>query len=80
MRRVVSVLAFVAGVVVVGCAQDKYHLNPTHKEEPFLPPNEKRYNEPETAPYRKPPAPVEEEKALLNRPMNGPNGLGGFSR
>jgi hypothetical protein len=78
MRRVVSVVAFVVGVAVVGCAEDKYRLNPVHKEEPFLPPDEKRYNEPETAPYRKPLAPVQEEKALLSRPMSGPNGLGGF--
>jgi hypothetical protein len=77
MRRVVSVVAFIVGVAVVGCAKDRYNLNPIHREEPFLPPNEKRYNEPETAPYRKPAAPLPEEKALLTRPM-GPNGLGGF--
>jgi hypothetical protein len=78
MRRVMAVVAFVVGVAVVGCAEDKYRLNPVHKEEVFLPPDEKRYNQPETAPYRKPLAPLQEEKALLSRPMTGLNGPGGF--
>src|SRR5690349_1961836 len=71
MRGVISAVAFVVGLSVLaamGCAQDKYHMNPKHPEEPFLPPNEKRYNEPETAPYRKPLEPLKDEKALLSRP------------
>ncbi|HVK09036.1 MAG TPA: hypothetical protein VM597_09695, partial [Gemmataceae bacterium] len=76
MRGAMRVVAFVVGVAACGCAQDKYHLNPKHPEQPFLPPNEKRYNEPETAPYRKSLEPTgQDEKALLNRPMAGPNGL-----
>jgi hypothetical protein len=77
MRGVMRALAFVVGVAGAGCAQDKYHMNPKHREEIFLPPNEKRYNEPETAPYRKPLETTQDEKALLTRPM-GPGGPGGF--
>ena len=81
MRGVMSAAAFLVGLAALaaaGCAQDKYHMNPKHPEEPFLPPNEKRYNEPESAPFRKRPEPPKDEKALLTRPAPGPNGLGGF--
>jgi hypothetical protein len=78
MRGVISVVAFLVGLAALGCAEDKYHMTPKRKEEPFLPPNEKRYNEPETAPYRKPLEPTKDEKALLTRPAPGPNSLGGL--
>jgi hypothetical protein len=78
MRGVMRAAALVVGLTALGCAQDKYNMNPTRAEEPFLPPNEKRYSEPPTAPYRKPPEPTKDEKALLTRPNPGPNGLGGF--
>jgi hypothetical protein len=69
----------VAMVAAAGCHHDKYGLRPKHKEEPFLPPDEKRYNEPDTAPYKKPPPP-KDEKTLLGRPGTGMGagpGLGG---
>ncbi|HSQ56416.1 MAG TPA: hypothetical protein VLM40_11805 [Gemmata sp.] len=78
MRGAVCLIGFIIGLVAVGCAKDKYHLNPTHKEEIFLPPNEKRYNEPETAPYQKKREQTSDQKTLLDKPMPGPTGLGGF--
>lgn len=67
-----------AMIAAAGCHHDKYNLRPKSKEEPFLPPNEKHYNEPETAPYKKPPPP-KDEKTLLGRPGPGMGpGMGGF--
>jgi hypothetical protein len=68
----------VAMVAAAGCHHDKYNLKPKEKDEPVLPPDEKRYNEPDTAPYKKPPPP-KDEKTLLGRPPSLPgSGLGGF--
>lgn len=69
---------FVAVASAVGCAQDKYNMKVKEKEEAILPPDEKRYNEPDTAPYKKPPPP-KDEKTLIGRPGPGMGpGVGGF--
>lgn len=69
---------FVAMATAFGCAQDKYHMKVKEKEEPILPPDEKRYNEPDTAGYKKPPPP-KDEKTLLGRPGTGMGpGFGGI--
>jgi hypothetical protein len=69
----------VAMAAASGCHHDKYNLRPKKKEEVFLPTDDKRYNEPETMPWKKPPPP-KEEKTLLGRPGPGmgPGGMGGF--
>jgi hypothetical protein len=69
---------FVGAAVLVGCARDKYNMRPKFPEEYQLPPNERRYNEPDTAGYRKPPAPAKEEKTALGRPGSPGGGYGGF--
>jgi hypothetical protein len=68
-----------AVLAVLGCYHDKYNMKPTLREEYTLPPQEKRFNEPEMTPYRKPPPP-KEEKTLLGRPPApmSPAGVGGF--
>jgi hypothetical protein len=71
----VGLLAAMAAAA--GCHHDKYNMKPTVKEEPVLPPAEKRYNEPDTAPYKRP-TPPKDEKTLLGRPGGGMPGLGGF--
>jgi hypothetical protein len=80
MRGVLQVLALtVSGLTVSGgCYHDKHNIKPPVVEEYQLPPDEKRYNLPDTAPYKKP-APAKEEKTLLGRPggFSG-GGLGGF--
>jgi hypothetical protein len=75
--RAVGLLVLVGAVL--GCAKDKYGLNPKFREEAILPPaGQARYDQPDTADYRKPP-PEKQDKALLNRPGGvGPGGLGGF--
>lgn len=69
----------VAIATTAGCHHDKYNMKPVEKEEAILPPNEKRYNEPDTAGYRKPP-PQKEEKTLMGRPGPGfgSGSMGGF--
>lgn len=64
---------------LLSCYHDKYHMKPPEREDYTLPPQEKRFNEPETAPYRKP-LPPKEEKTLLGRPPTPmmPAGVGGF--
>jgi hypothetical protein len=75
MRGTLRAVALAAGLsAATGCHHDKHAVKPPEVEEYFLPPDEKRYNEPDTAPYRKPPPP-KDEKTLLGRPGGG--GLGG---
>jgi len=66
-------------LLILGCHHDKYNMKPALREEYVLPPQEKRFNEPEMAPYRKPPPP-KEEKTLLGRPPTpmSPAGLAGL--
>ncbi|MCS7020473.1 MAG: hypothetical protein NZ703_03335 [Gemmataceae bacterium] len=65
--------------ISLGCYHDKYNMRPPEREDYTLPPQEKRFNEPEMAPYRKPP-PAPEEKTLLGRPPSPkvPPGVGGL--
>jgi hypothetical protein len=77
-----ALLALVVALVA-GCYHDKYHLAGPKKEECVLPPDQPRYNLPETATWRAPPPPKEQD-TLLNRGGNTPGGggapgkLGGF--
>jgi hypothetical protein len=80
MRCVLRILGLGMGVVaVVGCHHDKYNIKPPHVEEYYLPPDESRYNQPDTANYKKP-APQKDEKKNLDRPGfgSGPGNMGGF--
>lgn len=80
MRGALRILGLAIGVAaIVGCHHDKYNIKPPHVEEYNIPPDEARYNLPDTAGYKKPPA-EKDEKTLLGRPGNGsgPGGMGGF--
>ena len=74
-----AAIALAVALAAVGCHHDKYDTSGPRKEEYILPPDEKRYNEPDTATYRKPPQPKSEE-TLLNRGRGPgmPGGPGGF--
>ncbi len=80
MRGMLQAVGLFVALAALGCAQDKYHLTPKYDEEYNEVPNEKLSNEPDTATYRKPPAPKKED-TLVGQPggINGPGGgLGGF--
>jgi hypothetical protein len=80
MRGVLQSLALTVSLLTVstGCYHDKHNIKPPVVEEYQLPPDEKRYNQPDTAPYKKP-TPAKEEKTLLSRPGGFPGGgPGGF--
>lgn len=63
MRGLRLACGFVIGLLaLLGCHHDKYGMIPPAKEEYTLPPDEPRYNLPDTAGYRKPP-PREDKKA-----------------
>jgi hypothetical protein len=76
-----ALLALVVALTAVGCYHDKYNVNGPKREDYELPPDEPRFNLPETAPY-KPPPPPKQQDALINK--GGPGGslsgggLGGF--
>jgi hypothetical protein len=71
-------LVLFVGLLALGCHHDKYHMTPPKVEEYSLPPDEPRYNLPDTAGYRKP-APKKEEKTLMGGPDNAMRpGVGGF--
>ncbi len=76
-----ALLALVVALAAVGCYHDKYDVNGPKREEYRLPPDEDRYNLPDTATYRAPPAPKQQD--TLSNKMGGGgrmggNGLGGF--
>ena len=51
-----ALLALVVALAAVGCYHDKYDVNgPKRGDDYYLPPNEDRYNKPDTATYRPPP-------------------------
>ncbi|HEX4610777.1 MAG TPA: hypothetical protein VH092_21485 [Urbifossiella sp.] len=63
-----------AVMAVVGCHHDKYGLGFKPKEEIVLPPNEARFDNPPSAPYKKRPV-KGDEKTLIGRDKS-PNGGG----
>jgi hypothetical protein len=74
MRGALRILSLTTGLAaIIGCHHDKYNIKPPQVEEYCIPPDEARYNLPDTAPYKKPP-PQKDEKALLGK--QGP-GMGG---
>jgi hypothetical protein len=77
LRALGLVIAFLA--LGPGCHHDRYKIKPPVVEEYQIPPDEKRYNEPDTAPYKKP-TPPKDEKSLIGKPggMGGPGSPGGF--
>lgn len=83
--RVRALLVFVVGAlapVATGCYHDKYDVLGETKERYTLPPDEARYNLPETATYRAKPAEKKQE-TLSTRGRGGvtgggPGGPGGF--
>ena len=81
MRGSLRAIALFVLLVALGCHHDKYGLNKKFREEAIEPPNEKRYSDPDTAPFRKPPPP-KDEKSLMGRPGSGgvgiPGAPGGF--
>lgn len=70
-------LALIVVIAAVGCYHDKYNVNGPPREDYLLPPDQKRYNEPDTAPYRPPPM-QKKEDTLMNKNKQGGGGLGGF--
>ena len=72
-----ALIALVVACAAAGCYHDKYNVNGPKVEEYRLPPDEPRYNEPDKAGYRAPPAPKKEEN-LKDRGKGGGGGLGGF--
>ena len=78
-----ALLALVVALATVGCYHDKHDVSAPKREEYFLPPDEERYNKPDTATFRKKP-PEKQQDTLMNkggggRSMGmGGNGLGGF--
>jgi hypothetical protein len=73
-----ALLALIVALTSVGCYHDKYQLSAPKREDYELPPDEPRYNNPDTAPYKPPPKPKQQDtlKGGNNSPVGG--GLGGF--
>ncbi len=80
MRAAFALVLAVATIATVGCYHDKYGFNAAKREEYMLPPDEKRYSEPETATF-KPKPPTKHDENLMDK-MNGRgpggNGFGGL--
>lgn len=75
-----ALLALVVALAAVGCYHDKYNVNGPVKEEYLLPPDEPRYNQPDTATYRRKPQEKQQDTLMNRNKAGGPggNGLGGF--
>lgn len=72
-----ALLALIVAVAAVGCYHDKYNVNGPVKEEYHLPPDEARYNQPDTATFRAKPQ-EKFQDTLFNRNKGGGNNPGGF--
>jgi hypothetical protein len=76
-----AALVLIVALSAVGCYHDKYNVNGPKREDYYLPPDETRYNEPDTATYR-PKSPEKQQDTLMNKAKGGGgmrgNGLGGF--
>lgn len=81
MRAVFATVAALALLAGTGCYHDRYDVGVPKHEEYVLPPNESRYNLPDTATFR-PKSPERQQETLLNRNKSNPNlmpgGPGGF--
>jgi hypothetical protein len=68
MRAVVALLVALVALGSVGCYHDKYDVNhgAPKREEYIFPPDQARFNEPETATYRATP-PQKKQDTVLNR-------------
>jgi hypothetical protein len=81
MRALLALAVTIATIAAVGCYHDKRGMNTVTREDYMLPPNEKRYSEPDTAGYRAPP-PIKQQDTLMNKGGGGGrmggNGLNGF--
>lgn len=78
MRALFALLAGALMAAATGCYHDKYDVLGEKKERYNLPPDDPRYNLPETAPYRAPP-PQKQQETLTSRPRaTNPGGPGGF--
>ena len=75
-----ALLALVVACATVGCYHDKYEVNGKLREEYHLPPDEPRYNLPDTATYRRKPQEKQQDTLMNRNKGGGPtgNGLGGF--
>lgn len=81
MRVLLALVVVVVTIAAVGCYHDKHNLSGAKREDYLLPPDEKRYNEPDTANYKAKPQ-TKQQDTLMDK-MGGPrqsggNGLGGF--
>lgn len=80
MRALLALIVALFALAAVGCYHDKYNVNGKMKEEYHLPPNEDRYNLPDTATYRRKPQEKQQDNLMNRNKGGGPsgNGLGGF--
>jgi len=79
-----ALFALIVALASVGCYHDKYNVNGPKREDYVQPPDEARYNLPDTATYR-PKSAEKQQDTLLNKASGGGpsgrmggNGLGGF--
>ena len=72
-----ALLALIVALAATGCYHDKYDVNGPVREEYHLPPNEERYNRPDTATYRQK-TPEKQPDTLTNKGRGGAGGPGGF--
>jgi hypothetical protein len=79
MRTMLALVVALAAQAAIGCYHDKYHTSGPKREDYYLPPDEPRYNLPETATWKPPPAPKEQDNLMNRTGTPGPNGkIGGF--
>lgn len=84
VKALLAAVLAAAAVVIAGCHHDRYNIKYKTKEECPLPPHEPRFDDPETATWRRPIPKKENSKPMMgsgpSRMMGGAGGLnpGGF--
>ena len=77
MRALLALIVALGGLTALGCYHDKYNVNGPKKEDYEMPPHEPRFDEPEKAGYKPPPAPKKQD-TLMNKGGGPGGGLPGF--
>lgn len=69
-----ALLALVVALAATGCYHDKYNVNGPVREDYHLPPDEPRYNRPDTATYRQKTPEKQQDTLIKGRNGANPNG------
>ena len=76
MRALLALVVVSVTLAAIGCYHDKYQVSGPKREDYMLPPDEARYNLPDTANYKAKPQPKQQDTLMDKMNGRGPTGSG----